>query len=186
MVRVVHEALGQHDDKQRRSILLRDIEDLVETAELLTPEEERWYGPAFNEDPYLPLWAEALARQEPDRELLFVSDLDADLQRPAVVTFYSLRGGVGRTTALVNAARTLASRGRRVLCIDMDLEAPGLATLLGLPEPDDDKGSVALLLGLERGEDPTFEIMFNEFPTKPSCIVFPRAEWTQPTLSVSD
>lgn len=89
MVRVVHETLGQYDDERRRSILLRDIEDLVETAELLTPEEERWYGPAFNEDPYLPLWAEALARREPDRELLFVSDLDTDLQRPAVVTFYS-------------------------------------------------------------------------------------------------
>lgn len=154
MVRVVHEALDRYDDKQRRSILLRGIENLVETAELLTAEEEHWYGPAFKEDPYLPLWAEALARQEPDRELLFVTDLDADLKRPAIVTFYSLRGGVGRTTALVNAARTLASRGRRVLCIDMDLEAPGLSTLLGLPEPSDDKGSVSLLLGLERGEDP--------------------------------
>lgn len=36
----------------------------------------------------------------------------------------------------------------------MDLEAPGLSTLLGLPEPNEDKGSVALLLKLERGEDP--------------------------------
>ncbi|MGH3870297.1 MAG: ParA family protein [Pseudonocardiaceae bacterium] len=154
MVRVVHDALGQYNDERRRSTLLRGIEDLVETAELLTSEEERWYGSAFNEDPYLPLWAEALARPEPDRELLFASDLDADLTRPAVATFYSLRGGVGRTTALVSAARTLASRGRRVLCIDMDLEAPGLSTLLGLPEQNDDKGSVSLLLELERGEDP--------------------------------
>lgn len=154
MVRVVHEGLGQYDENQRRSILLRGIEDLIGNAELLTPEEERWYGPAFNENPYLPLWAEALARQDPDRELLFVSDLDTDLKPPAIVTFYSLRGGVGRTTALVNAARTLASRGRRVLCIDMDLEAPGLSILLGLPEPSDDRGSVSLLLKLERGEDP--------------------------------
>lgn len=153
MVRVVHENLSQYDDNQRREILLQGVEDVVESAELITPEEEQWYGLAFTEDPYLPLWAEALARQESDRELLFVSDLDADPKRPAIVTFYSLRGGVGRTTALVNAARTLSSRGRRVLCIDMDLEAPGLSTLLGLPEPSDDKGSVSLLLGLERGDD---------------------------------
>jgi tetratricopeptide (TPR) repeat protein len=42
------------------------------------------------------------------------------------VTFYSYRGGVGRTTALVNVANDLARRGRKVLLVDFDLEAPGL------------------------------------------------------------
>jgi MinD-like ATPase involved in chromosome partitioning or flagellar assembly len=152
-VRVVDSALAEYDDVRRRSLLLQGIENEVVTAELLTPDEEEWYGPRFIEDPYLPLWAEALARDEPDEELLFVSDLDADLDPPAVVTFYSLRGGVGRTTALVNAARMMASRGRRVVCIDMDLEAPGLSTLLGLPEPAADQGTAALLLALEGGGD---------------------------------
>ena len=45
-----------------------------------------------------------------------------------VTTFYSFKGGVGRTMALVNAAVELASRGRRVLAVDFDLEAPGLDT----------------------------------------------------------
>jgi tetratricopeptide (TPR) repeat protein len=42
------------------------------------------------------------------------------------VTFYSYRGGVGRTTALVNVAFDLARRGRKVLLVDFDLEAPSL------------------------------------------------------------
>jgi tetratricopeptide (TPR) repeat protein/MinD-like ATPase involved in chromosome partitioning or flagellar assembly len=43
-----------------------------------------------------------------------------------IVTFYSYKGGVGRTFALANVAALLAKRGRKVLVIDWDLEAPGL------------------------------------------------------------
>ena len=45
-----------------------------------------------------------------------------------ISTFYSFKGGVGRTMALVNAAVELAQRGRKVLAVDFDLEAPGLDT----------------------------------------------------------
>src|SRR5687767_3973408 len=45
-----------------------------------------------------------------------------------VTTFYSFKGGVGRTQALVNVAFELARKGRRVLLVDFDLEAPGLDT----------------------------------------------------------
>ncbi|MBU1316005.1 MAG: TIR domain-containing protein [Alphaproteobacteria bacterium] len=44
----------------------------------------------------------------------------------SVVTFYSYKGGVGRSFALVNVAALLGRWGFRVLCIDWDLEAPGL------------------------------------------------------------
>jgi cellulose biosynthesis protein BcsQ len=43
-----------------------------------------------------------------------------------VTTFYSYKGGVGRTMALVNVAVLLAQAGKRVLIVDFDLEAPGL------------------------------------------------------------
>lgn len=43
-----------------------------------------------------------------------------------VTTFYSFKGGVGRTFLLANVAWLLARWGRRVLCLDWDLEAPGL------------------------------------------------------------
>jgi MinD-like ATPase involved in chromosome partitioning or flagellar assembly len=45
---------------------------------------------------------------------------------PYWVTFYSYKGGVGRTLALVNAAALLSQQGRRILLVDFDLEAPGL------------------------------------------------------------
>jgi len=44
------------------------------------------------------------------------------------VTFYSYKGGVGRSMALANVASWLVTAARRrVLAIDFDLEAPGLA-----------------------------------------------------------
>lgn len=43
-----------------------------------------------------------------------------------IITFYSYKGGTGRSMALANVAWLLASAGNRVLAIDWDLEAPGL------------------------------------------------------------
>src|ERR687884_644286 len=43
-----------------------------------------------------------------------------------IITFYSYKGGTGRSMALANVAWILASNGKRVLTIDWDLEAPGL------------------------------------------------------------
>ncbi|WP_414576061.1 P-loop ATPase, Sll1717 family [Anabaena sp. CCY 9402-a] len=55
---------------------------------------------------------------------------------PRTVTFYSFKGGVGRTTALTHVAWILAMRGRKVVVVDLDLEAPGLSTAFNLkPQP---------------------------------------------------
>ncbi|MEM6453565.1 MAG: AAA family ATPase [Acidobacteriota bacterium] len=56
----------------------------------------------------------------PAREIHSVMDLGM------IVTFYSYKGGVGRTFALANIGALLARWGYRVLCVDWDLEAPGL------------------------------------------------------------
>ena len=47
-------------------------------------------------------------------------------QKGRVITFYSYKGGTGRTMLLANVAWILASNGKRVLVVDWDLEAPGL------------------------------------------------------------
>ena len=43
-----------------------------------------------------------------------------------IVTFYSYKGGVGRTMALANIAWIMASNGLKVLVVDWDLDSPGL------------------------------------------------------------
>jgi cytochrome c-type biogenesis protein CcmH/NrfG len=49
---------------------------------------------------------------------------------PYIFTFYSYKGGVGRSMAVMNVAYTLAGRGRHVLVVDMDVEAPGISGFL--------------------------------------------------------
>ena len=49
---------------------------------------------------------------------------------PDIFTFYSFKGGVGRSMALLNTAYALAGWGRHVLIVDMDLEAPGVSGFL--------------------------------------------------------
>lgn len=46
------------------------------------------------------------------------------------VVYYSIKGGVGRSTALAASAWALAEAGKRVLVLDLDLESPGLSSSL--------------------------------------------------------
>jgi MinD-like ATPase involved in chromosome partitioning or flagellar assembly/Flp pilus assembly protein TadD len=54
---------------------------------------------------------------------------------PPVTTFYSFKGGVGRTQAVANVGARLARMGFRVLLVDFDLEAPGLTWLVAPETP---------------------------------------------------
>jgi cellulose biosynthesis protein BcsQ len=62
-----------------------------------------------------------------------------------VVTFYSFKGGVGRTMALVNVAAELAKQGRKVLMVDFDLEAPGLSDFELIPKEGKKPGLVEFI-----------------------------------------
>jgi len=42
------------------------------------------------------------------------------------ITFYSYKGGVGRSLLVANTAKYLSTLGKRVFALDLDLEAPGL------------------------------------------------------------
>jgi MinD-like ATPase involved in chromosome partitioning or flagellar assembly len=61
----------------------------------------------------------------------------ANGKEPGIVyTFYSFKGGVGRTMALANVAALLAKWGYSVLAVDWDLEAPGLEQFFTKLNPD--------------------------------------------------
>jgi hypothetical protein len=60
---------------------------------------------------------------------------DQDHPHPRRIVFFGLKGGVGRTTALCLTARHFAKQGLKVLVLDVDLESPGLSSLL-LPPSD--------------------------------------------------
>jgi MinD-like ATPase involved in chromosome partitioning or flagellar assembly len=66
------------------------------------------------------------------------------------ITFYSFKGGVGRTMALVNVAAQLAMMGRKVLLVDFDLEAPGLETFEHLRPKEPHPGLVEFVTEYRR------------------------------------
>jgi hypothetical protein len=65
-----------------------------------------------------------------------------------IVTFYSYKGGVGRSMALVNVGEYLARQGVPVILVDWDLEAPGLERFFDgwQAEAEEQPGVVDLLL----------------------------------------
>lgn len=58
----------------------------------------------------------------------------ADSNKATVFAFYSYKGGTGRTTASANVAALLATKGHRVLCLDLDLEGPGIGIVFDITE----------------------------------------------------
>lgn len=141
---------------ERRDLVLGLVpEDRIAHLELLSPDEADFLGISASrptpQPEELPLWPEALAHgQAASPEVHLPSQSFTPLTPPVVATFYSLRGGVGRSTVLAETARILAGQRLRVLCIDMDLEAPGLTSLFGADDQvDDGDGVVSLLVQTE-------------------------------------
>lgn len=91
-----------------------------------------------------------------------------------ICTFYSYKGGVGRSMALANVAHLLAFRGLRVLMIDFDLEAPGLEKFFPIDTASvhRHRGLLDLLLDYKRsmsvsrgsaGDEPLFKRVRENF-----------------------
>lgn len=62
-----------------------------------------------------------------------------------IITFYSYKGGVGRTQLLANLAAFFCFyRNKRILVLDWDLEAPGLHFYFGIEKEQIQKGTIDL------------------------------------------
>ncbi|GAA3393687.1 tyrosine-protein kinase family protein [Streptomyces roseoviridis] len=164
-VTAITEAFRGMSPRKRRERVQALVPDAnIVRHDLLTPDEAAFMeqdelspAPVQAE---LPLWPEALASGKAEEiTVRFPSENYGTLPSPVVSTFYSLRGGVGRSTALAHAARIIAGQGLTVLCIDMDLEAPGLAALFDVEERvTENMGVVPLLASAEvSGEIPPLD-----------------------------
>ncbi len=123
--RVFQRALDSLDPALRKSIglyLLYDPEEYAEIQAML----------GLSVKPYqqsFPFWSDVLLSGADSEHLT-----SSTRNHPLVVTFYSFKGGVGRSTSLAMVARDLAVNHKlNVVVVDFDLEAPGLGTLF----PDD-------------------------------------------------
>ncbi|MDG4833526.1 FxSxx-COOH system tetratricopeptide repeat protein [Solwaraspora sp. WMMD1047] len=93
-------------------------------------------------------------------------------RRPGqIITFYSYKGGTGRTMALANVAWILASNGYRVLAVDWDLESPGLHRffhpLLADPELHTSDGVIDLVRELAEAAVQHQQTVPNGTPAEP-------------------
>lgn len=102
------------------------------------------FGAEFRRSHYDPSWDGAERTTEPRLRILdrhrsrtgwFLSEKDPvwpwkSRETPAVVVFYSFKGGLGRTTALASFAIRRARAGERVCIVDLDLDSPGIGRLL--------------------------------------------------------
>ncbi len=68
-------------------------------------------------------------------------------KKKKIITFYSYKGGVGRSMALANIAWLFTTKlKKKVIIVDWDLEAPGLHRFFDFNDKDIDKGLIDLLL----------------------------------------
>jgi len=93
----------------------------------------------------------------------------------SVITFYSYKGGVGRSMALANIGVLLAKWGKKTLVIDWDLEAPGLENYFSNFIQDFDsivqkEGLIDILYN--RTVDPAYEVNSIDWNTYISPINF--------------
>ena len=130
----------QELDEDRIAVLTERIRDRLGAyarpdrvlADRNAPGAERIFDDALKSAAVVPVGGD-LVVQLLDRRVAAADWLGAPAptaEGPPRLVFASLKGGVGRSTALAVAAAEQASRARNVLVIDLDLEAPGVGSLL--------------------------------------------------------
>lgn len=76
----------------------------------------------------------------------------------SIISFYSFKGGVGRSMALANIAFELARMNKKVLIVDWDLEAPGLEKYFSSFKIDNmNKGLLQLLLDFQENGNANYK-----------------------------
>jgi hypothetical protein len=118
--REMAESLGAYGFPSDRSILFAG--DLMQGDEMFVSSDRRLIA----EESGLKIWLL-------DRQITGQDWMRSPFKRETKnrrVTFFGIKGGVGRSTALVIWAWRLAGQGKTVLILDLDLESPGVSSTL--------------------------------------------------------
>ena len=113
----IHEVLGAHGYPTEQTILFVNADRLKTIRDQALKLESRVY------------WVDRLMTGG-DWWTVSPSDPPRPNGSPRRFTFFSVKGGVGRSTTAAVLARHLARSGERVLVVDLDLESPGLSSAM--------------------------------------------------------
>jgi len=192
-LKVVYDDFPNDYDRREDMInqLLKDLnlrvdDELFQFVELLTTEEDRIFGVDLSdikpED--LPFWENKVTSNIVSNDLSVFEpltfrgvDKDETDEYPIVVTFYSFKGGVGRSTALASTAYLLAKEGKKVLILDMDFEAPSLDKLFNVGEMDQyhKAGLVEIIRKIEN-EDKEMDLTRYMIPIDDNILLIPAGQ----------
>lgn len=137
----LHQALGVYSPGERQALLKQS--DLIDPSDIMESQDRV----RLSDVPKTWLVDRLLTNQDWLRVPL--------VPHPPIPTAvaFSIKGGVGRTTAFALWAWSLARAGKKVLLIDLDLEAPGVAGLLLDKDHMPDYGLVDWLVEALNGSD---------------------------------
>ena len=89
------------------------------------------------------------------------------------ISFYSVKGGTGRSLALANVATYMANKGKKVLCIDLDIQAPGLYALFEIPMEAREKARTIVDILLSKDQLPDMRVVdVSEYLNVPQNCLF--------------
>lgn len=141
----LHERLGAHAFEPEHAVLFEeDVRALLEGVTSFVPEGlEQIY---------------VIDRLATEGDWANISPVSTGAPR---IVFYSIKGGVGRSTALAATAWSLAQSGKKVMVLDLDLESPGLSSAL-LPQERMPQYGITdwLVEDLVDNSDAVFESMY--------------------------
>lgn len=87
-------------------------------------------------------------------------------KNPRIISFYSYKGGVGRTVSLIQTAYFLAKKGKKVLILDLDIEAPSFQDIFEDYINKETKGLVDYLYSKLYSMENETEVPFNSIISK--------------------
>ena len=158
---VLDESRSSEDRKELGKIAATELQAYVDGAEYAVATPEELFDDSLRQGSQ---WLDIDLSNEGfrgsirlvDRRMIggdWLKDPSKEAGPPLRIVFGSIKGGVGRSTAICVIAAEFARQGKRILAIDMDLEAPGLGSFLLSEDTLPEFGVLDFLVETEVGQE---------------------------------